>query len=237
MAPVPPTPPLPRRSARHLLRDVILARILDGAYPPGHRLRELALAAEFQTSQAPVREALRELEALRYVETRPNRGTYVPGTGLQEFLDSCRVRAVLEREIAEEAAPRADVAWLAGLCRSVDGIEAAASADDVAAYAGHDYAFHRAIAERAGNPVLLHHWEQIVVPTRALVVQRVGAVHPAETAPEHRPILDALAAGDGARAGALAFAHADGMRGRILRRARGGAPGPAGVTLDASGSG
>ena len=40
--------------------------------PPGERLRELALAQEFGTSQAPVREALRRLSSMRrHILSRP----------------------------------------------------------------------------------------------------------------------------------------------------------------------
>jgi DNA-binding GntR family transcriptional regulator len=215
-----------RRSLRDALRDVVLGRILDGTYPPGHRLIEMQLAAEFQTSQAPVREAIRQLEALRYVESRPNRGTYVRETRFQELCDSCIVRAALERAAAQAAATRVDARWIAGLKKAVKALEAAGKVRDVETYAVHDYAFHLAIVERANNPVLLFHWQQIVAPNRALIVLRTGAIDPADTAPEHRPILDALATGAGMRAGALAFAHADGMRRRLLKAAGASAPRP-----------
>jgi DNA-binding GntR family transcriptional regulator len=42
----------------------LLDRISNGSYQPGDRLKELALAREFQVSQAPVREAFRKLEAI-----------------------------------------------------------------------------------------------------------------------------------------------------------------------------
>ena len=51
-----------RESTRDQIRDYILKGILDGTLPPGSRLREIELAKALGTSQAPVREALRELE-------------------------------------------------------------------------------------------------------------------------------------------------------------------------------
>ena len=50
-------------------------RIIGGLLAPGERLVEMRIAKEFRTSQAPVREALRELEALRLVASEPYRGT------------------------------------------------------------------------------------------------------------------------------------------------------------------
>ena len=62
---------------RQRLKDVLLRRILGGAYKSGERLIELRIAQEFGTSQAPVREALRDLEATGLVISKPRRGTYV----------------------------------------------------------------------------------------------------------------------------------------------------------------
>ncbi len=93
------------------IRDVLLRRILEGKYQPGERLVELQLAAEFHTSQGPVREALRELEALRYVETAPHRGTRVRAVSPTEMRDAYRLRALLEREAAIAAAQAPDPDW------------------------------------------------------------------------------------------------------------------------------
>ena len=70
------------RRARDSMRDQIRReltklRIVNGTYRPGERLVELQVAKEFNTSQAPVREAFRELEALRLVESQAYRGTRV----------------------------------------------------------------------------------------------------------------------------------------------------------------
>ena len=73
LQPAAPAPPPLRRQ----LKEALLRRILGGHYRPGERLVELRIAAEFATSQGPVREALRELEATGLVTNVPRRGTYV----------------------------------------------------------------------------------------------------------------------------------------------------------------
>ena len=76
----------------------MLRRILGGHYDPGERLVELRIAEEFGTSQGPVREALRELEATGLVTNLPRRGTYVAevmGEGLREIYT---VRGALEEQ-------------------------------------------------------------------------------------------------------------------------------------------
>ena len=59
------------------IRNALLERIVGGDYAPGVRLVELQLAREFGTSQAPVREALRDLETAGLVTIRPRRGSFV----------------------------------------------------------------------------------------------------------------------------------------------------------------
>src|SRR5690349_12544079 len=80
---------LPQRTGllRDAIKERIVERILDGTYGPGERIVESAVAAEFGVSQAPVREALRDLEAMRFVESQPHRGA--------------RVREVTTDELAE----------------------------------------------------------------------------------------------------------------------------------------
>ena len=58
-----------RASTREQITQYLLERILDGTYKPGERLIELNIASELKTSQAPVRESLRYLEAMRVVVT------------------------------------------------------------------------------------------------------------------------------------------------------------------------
>ena len=59
------------------VKERLLESILDGSYPPDARIVETAVAKELGTSQAPVREALRGLEALGIVEITPFRGARV----------------------------------------------------------------------------------------------------------------------------------------------------------------
>ncbi|MBV9363092.1 MAG: GntR family transcriptional regulator, partial [Solirubrobacterales bacterium] len=125
-------PPRRRRVTRPTLRDqikqVLLERIVDGTYAPGERIVEIRVAQELGVSQAPVREALRELELLRLVESEPFRGARVRGAGPEEIVEIYPVRAALEEVAAQEAAPR--LAGSAGpLAEEIESMRAAAAAD------------------------------------------------------------------------------------------------------------
>ena len=68
------------------VRDRLLEAILAGHYPPNSRIVETRVARELGTSQAPVREALRGLEALGVVEIHPYRGARVRHPSTRELL-------------------------------------------------------------------------------------------------------------------------------------------------------
>ncbi len=91
---------LPRVVSRSPLADQVKDRLLDGIlsgqYPPDTRIVETQVARELGTSQAPVREALRGLEALGVVEITPFRGARVRRPTRREILEAYVVRSTLE---------------------------------------------------------------------------------------------------------------------------------------------
>jgi DNA-binding GntR family transcriptional regulator len=86
------------------LAVAIQGRILSGSIPIGTRLRQEALAEEFEVSRTPVREALRKLQATGIVELLPNRGAVVRGPSARDIREAYEVRAELEGLAAELAA-------------------------------------------------------------------------------------------------------------------------------------
>ena len=142
-----------RTVLREQVKDILLHRIVSGQLKPGERLVETRIASELGTSQAPVREALRDLELLRLVESEPFRGARVREFGDSELIEVYPVRAVLEELAAREAATRLD-GDVGVLEREVEAMRAAAKRGDVNALARHDIAFHRLMVEAAGNMIL-----------------------------------------------------------------------------------
>src|SRR6478672_11374214 len=99
------------QSARGLSRADDLARelqaeIVTGRIPLGARLRQEDLAARFGVSRTPVREALRQLQALGLVEQLGHRGALVRRFSAEECRNVYLVRAELEGLAAERAAGR-----------------------------------------------------------------------------------------------------------------------------------
>jgi DNA-binding GntR family transcriptional regulator len=182
------------------VKDRLLEAILDGRYPPGARIVETRVAREFGTSQAPVREALRDLEALGLVETAAFRGARVRHPSADELLEAFVVRTVLESLAARLAVERmtdADVERLAG---SLGEMRRAARAGDAHAEAMADALFHGRIVEVSGNAMLKRVWQQLEPFSRTYMTLVAPGADRHLIADMHQPILDALRGRDAGRA-------------------------------------
>jgi DNA-binding GntR family transcriptional regulator len=186
---------------REQVRDAIVSGILDGRWPPGTRLKEMALAREFNVSQAPVREALRELQAIGLLETESYRGTRVRELDDQELREAYELRAEIEEAAAVRAVPCAAVD-LEFLENALKTMRQASRARDRDTYMIAAVDFHRRIVAMSGNRAFLRAWESMAWDVRARFVARRLRLTGLFTE-ERRQIIDALRAGDGARAGAL----------------------------------
>ena len=194
---------LKRTSTREHIKQLLLERILDGTYKPGERLIELHIANELQTSQAPVREAFRYLEALRVVETETYKGTRVRAISQRELEESSQVRASLEELAGQLAAPRLKNN-VARLQSEAEQFMQAARDKDVAAYSQHDIELHRLILEASDNQLLLSIWESVVLESRfRLTLHKIGEDQLEEFGQAHLPVIEALNQGDGKAAGQL----------------------------------
>ena len=197
---------IPRTVLREQVKDVLLERILRGDLEPGERLVETRLARELGTSQAPVREALRDLELLRLVESEPFRGARVRAVDDSQLLSVFPVRAVLEELAAAEAARNPD-RDLDALDSELDAMREAAEAADWRAQITHDLAFHRTMVELAGNEPLLQSWLVLGIEVSTAFATYRTLWDQAELAEFHVPIVEAIRDGDARRAGVEARKH------------------------------
>jgi DNA-binding GntR family transcriptional regulator len=170
----------------------VLDRIVSGVYAPGSRLVETRIADELGVSQAPVREALRDLEQLSCVVHEPFRGCSVRELSVADLLEAYPVRAALEGLAARLAATRVGEQELACLAELVEAMRAAAHASDVAAGTTADAAFHATIVAAAGNPVLTRQWELLQPHARTFISLTLPASACGDLADRHLPILEAL---------------------------------------------
>ncbi|HEY7378555.1 MAG TPA: GntR family transcriptional regulator [Steroidobacteraceae bacterium] len=162
---------LKRTCMRDEIRDVLVARILDGKYAAGTQLKELALAREFNVSQAPIREALRELEGSGLVTSERYRGTRVRGADLEEMRESYELRATLEIRALELAVPCAPEV-LAYMENCLRGMSAAVARSDPEAYIDDALRLHRRLIEASGNRVFVTVWDSLHFEVRGRIALR-----------------------------------------------------------------
>jgi DNA-binding GntR family transcriptional regulator len=209
-----------RTVLREQVKEILLERILRGELQSGDRLVETRIAQELGTSQAPVREALRDLELLRLVESEPFRGARVRAVSDEDLLSVFPVRVVLEELAAREAARhlQGDVSALEA---EMAAMQEAAEGGDTRAQIVHDIAFHRAVVEGSGNPILMQSWLALGIEVPTAFAVHWTYFDSTELVEFHRPILEAIRAGDAARAAAEARRHVRRTE-RVVRRRRRG---------------
>jgi DNA-binding GntR family transcriptional regulator len=163
-----------RTCIRDRVRDLLVARILDGTYPAGQRLKELTLAREFNVSQAPIREALRELEASGLVASERYRGTRVRGTDLQEMRESYELRMLLEVRAVELGVPY-PLSVIEELAARVAGMSQAFADNDLLRFSEHALQMHRQLVQAGGNRIFNNVWDSLHWEVRGRVaLQRIA---------------------------------------------------------------
>jgi DNA-binding GntR family transcriptional regulator len=184
--------PLSRSVLADQVKDWILERILSGDYAPDSRIVETQVARELGTSQAPVREALRGLEALGVVEITPFRGARVRRPSRQEIIEAYAVRSTLEALGARLAVPRVSDDDIAELAGHLEAMRAAARNDDGHGLAEADARFHARIVELADNGTLEKVWRSLEPFSRTYLTLVVPGADPQWSADLHGPILAAV---------------------------------------------
>jgi DNA-binding GntR family transcriptional regulator len=196
-----------RSNLREQIKDVILQRIVSGAYPPGSRLVETRIAQELGVSQAPVREALHNLEQLGCVVREPFRGCSVRAFSAEELLEAFPVRAALEALAARLAADRITEAQLTRLAELLDEMRDAARRGDAHDQSLANASFHATIVHAAGNATLERQWSLLEPYSRTYISVSQPGLDLLALSERHVPILDALRARDPDAAAAAMHRH------------------------------
>jgi DNA-binding GntR family transcriptional regulator len=197
---------LRRDSMAERVKQELLRRIMQGELAPGARLVELQIARDLNTSQGPVREALRELEAMDLVTTEPYKGSRVREVTPKDIREAYVVRASLEELAARLAAPHFKGSVVT-LRDEAAAIRTAARKKDIGAYTLHDVNFHRLIVAGASNRILLRTWDSLAFEVRIQLWLSTGKFDLLGAQEAHWRIIDALEKGEGQRAGKLLHQH------------------------------
>jgi len=209
------------RSLRLGVRNHLRNLILDGTLQPGDRIVESRLARELGISQAPIREALRELEQMGLVVSFPNRGSSVRQILPRDAEEMYTLRAHLEVLAISLALPRMTPADFNELDSLIDRMLDAARANDPERLTEWDTRFHEFICEKANHSLLLRTWQDInPLNWTMITVIRTRDRNLEELAERHRPIVTALKAGNSELAQAEVREHVLVLGNRVVRELR-----------------
>jgi DNA-binding GntR family transcriptional regulator len=202
------TEPIAREVLSARVKDRVLQWILEGELAPGSRIVETRVARQLGTSQAPVREALRDLATLGFVEIRPYQGSRVRQPSAQELREAMVVRAELEALAGALAAPRMTDACLKQLEGYFAKMTRAAERGDAHDHALQNTQFHRTIVRAAGNQCLERLWGMLEPFGRTYATTSMPGIDLEWLGARHRGILEALRARDPERTAAALREHA-----------------------------
>jgi len=198
------------RTATEFVEATLKQAILSGALLPGTPLRQEELAARFEMSRMPIREALRQLEAQGLVDFEPHRGAIVVEITLADADDNFAIRSALEPQALRLSLPHLgpdDFALADDLIAEID------SESDPARMGELNRRFHMTLYAAAGLPRLLALTEQHLVAADRYLRFHLATDGDMGQA-EHRALATACRAGNETEAVAVLNRH--------LARARAG---------------
>lgn len=162
-----------RASLKDQVKDILMKQIFSGALKPGDRLKEMHIAKSLGVSQAPVREAIRSLESIGYIEHVPNVGARVKTFSIEKLMEVYQVRESLEIAAVNIAFSTGKDAPLPAtriklLAKIFEKMKTAAAKGDTSEYAVQDTRFHRFFLEMSGNETLVEVWESLGIQFRVM---------------------------------------------------------------------
>jgi GntR family transcriptional repressor for pyruvate dehydrogenase complex len=202
----------------------IRALIRSGNLPPGSRLPpEQKLAEQLGLSRNSMREAVKALQLVRVLDSRPGDGTYVTSLAPQLLLEGLgaaidllqddtllevmQIRLMLEPAATAAAALRITGPQLSHLSTLLRRMRE--TTNDAETMVQYDIEYHSAIVAANGNESLTSVLDGLSGRTSRARVWRhlIEADAAANTLSEHQAIYDALCAGDPELARAAALMH------------------------------
>ena len=202
------------RTRADRLKDAIAESIVRGELPAGQRLDEVSVAQRFAVSRTPVREALKQLAAMDLVELRPHRGAVVAGLepgGWQHCSRPWPRSRRSARGWRPSRCPMADREQLEILWARCDAV--LLRSGDIEAVHETNQDFHAAIYKGAGNEFLAdaaHALRRRLAPLSRAQFGLTGRT--SDSATEHKAVMKAIRARDGAMADRAMRLHVASIR-------------------------
>lgn len=198
----------PTSNLRDSVESSLSAAIVSGELSPGTLVSAPTLAAQFQVSATPVREAMLNLAKRGFVQPVRNKGFRVTSVSKKDLEELVQVRRWLEAPAMRIVASKLTGQPAEDFRLIADQITASAATSDFREYLAADAQFHLRLLELTGNGRLVELVSELRKQTRLVgLVTLSNSVELASSAREHHELLDLLVAGRGADAEKLAYKH------------------------------
>ncbi len=182
--------------------------ILDHRLAPGTKLKEIPIAEAFGVTRGVVRKALARLAAAKVVTLRSQYGATVADPSPQEVKQIFEARQLIEQHLVEALAANISQQQIQELQALMDEEAQAYRSEDVRTGIKLSMDFHTRLAEFSGNPILAEFLQQLVARTpQIFLANRSSGQSVSCSEHEHSHIVEAIIAGDGARAADLMSKH------------------------------
>lgn len=188
---------------RELYDDIVAMR-----RAPNDPLPERDLLGHFGVSRTPLREALLRLADEGLVMIYPQVGTFVARIPMRVLYESIMIRRSLEMAMTEDAARRADAAFIGRLDANLAALDEARADGNLDDFHRTDSGFHRMIQEASQRRTIMATVDAVKAQIdryRLTTLPQAGRL--LRVIEEHRAIRDGLAARDPAAAGTAMGSH------------------------------
>lgn len=175
---------------RKQITELIRNRSLAG----GQVIIEQRLAETLGVSRTPLREALQRLEGEGLIQKNSGRSHMIRVVGFQEYMQSLKMRRIIEPEAAAGAIGRIPLSELEEVRREIEGLHSC-DGEHTQAHWDSDDRLHRLFGRHCGNAVMHEIIEKLRVTTRLFEITEIRQKVKSDFV-EHIAILNALAAED-----------------------------------------
>jgi DNA-binding GntR family transcriptional regulator len=200
----------PGKQIWQAIAEEIKENIISGRYKPLDRLKEADLATKYLVSKTPIREALRHLESVGFVEVVPHTMVIVKKVEAKEAMNLFSIQSVLEGLAARQAIPNLDEDHLRSLKRHAALIDRHRNADNAPEYEKANFNFHFTLWKASKNEnlfALLNSIHEQIQRYRAITRRYRGQFK--RIVPGHTEILEALIQGDEEKSEQLLRRHVE----------------------------
>jgi DNA-binding GntR family transcriptional regulator len=189
---------LPPASLRARVESSLASAIISGELEPGTMVSVPVLAAQFEVSITPVREAMLNLEDRGFVESVKNKGFKVTEVSARDLREIAQLRCWLEAPAMRLVAERLRTTSIEPYREMARRVSDRAALADREAYLAAHSAFHGALLALTGNQHLVELVAELRRQTRTIgLAEQHPSAEILHSAAEHEDLLDLLALGDG----------------------------------------